>query len=354
MPATVWGGAVLAALAVDHWLGEPAVRWHPVVWMGNFLKWGGRRVQAHTQQDPSVARDLKAFWLGALVWTAGAALVLIAAYGLQTALAWLLNTSLLVDVWQLCVHGAAVCVQDICALALSALLLGLLLKPMLAWALLKSEVQAVEAALSNTTNGSLAAGRERLRWLVSRDVTSLSETQVRESAIETLAENLNDSVIAPLFWFALLGLPGAALFRFANTADAMWGYPGVYPNDGQGRNWAWAGKWAARADDVLAWVPARITALLLVVVRGGVSLAKLRLDAARTPSPNSGWPMAAMALALGVRLGKPGAYVLNADAPAPQARDTARAIGYASKSLIALVGIAQAAIFLIVVIGSAT
>jgi adenosylcobinamide-phosphate synthase len=80
--------------------------------------------------------------------------------------------------------------------------------------------------------------------------------QVRESAIESLAENLNDSVVAPLFWFALLGLPGAALYRFANTADAMWGYPGMRG----GRYWQWAGKWAARADDVLSWVPARITA----------------------------------------------------------------------------------------------
>jgi adenosylcobinamide-phosphate synthase len=232
---------------------------------------------------------------------------------------------------------------------LAALLLGLLLKPLLAWALLKSEVLAVEHALSNPNNGSLEAGRARLRWLVSRDVTNLSETQVRESAIETLAENLNDSVIAPLFWFALLGLPGAALFRFANTADAMWGYPGLYPNDGQGRNWAWAGKWAARADDVLAWVPARLTALLLLLVSGAVRTKRLRTEAARTPSPNSGWPMAAMALALGVRLGKPGGYVLNGEAPAPQAQDTARAIRLASNVLLAPVGIASIAIIFIVI-----
>ena len=231
----------------------------------------------------------------------------------------------------------------------AALLLGVLLKPLLAWALLKNEVLAVEAALSHPDKGSLEAGRERLRWLVSRDVTTLSETQVRESAIETLAENLNDSVIAPLFWFALLGLPGAALFRFANTADAMWGYPGLYPHDGQGRNWAWAGKWAAHADDVLAWVPARITALLLVVVTGAISFARLRAEAARTPSPNSGWPMAAMALALGVRLGKPGGYVLNGDARPPQAQDTPRAIRHASKTLVALVSIAQAAIILVAI-----
>lgn len=347
LPAFVLGGAVLVAMAVDHWLGEPAVRWHPVVWMGNFLAWGGRHVQARTRQEPILTQDLKAFWLGALVWIAGAALCLIAAAGLQVGVAWLL-----VKLAQLHtgppgegIQASAVCALDLGKCVFVALLLGLLLKPMLAWALLKSEVQAVEAALSHPDNGSLEGGRERLRWLVSRDVTALSETQVRESAIETLAENLNDSVIAPLFWFALLGLPGAALFRFANTADAMWGYPGIY----QGRNWAWAGKWAAHADDVLAWVPARITALLLLVVGGGASLIALRTEAARTLSPNSGWPMAAMALALGVRLGKPGGYVLNGEARAPQAQDTARAITIASKALLALVSVAQAAIILIAI-----
>jgi adenosylcobinamide-phosphate synthase len=173
---------------------------------------------------------------------------------------------------------------------LAALLLGLALKPLLAWRMLRTEVQAVEQALQQ----SLAAGRERLSWLVSRDVSALSEAGVRESAIESLAENLNDSVVAPLFWFVLLGLPGAALYRFANTADAMWGYRGVY----RGLRWEWAGKWAARVDDVLSWLPARLTAGLLLLVAGvrGLRLAgALRKEAGKTPSPNSGWPMAAMA-----------------------------------------------------------
>ncbi|MFX6477158.1 cobalamin biosynthesis protein, partial [Acinetobacter baumannii] len=89
--------------------------------------------------------------------------------------------------------------------------------------MLHDEVQAVEVALGQ----SLPAGRAQLARLVSRDVSALTAVQVRESAIESLAENLNDSVVAPLFWFALLGLPGAALYRLANTADAMWGYPGM-------------------------------------------------------------------------------------------------------------------------------
>lgn len=298
--------ACWVALLVDRSLGEPALRWHPVVWMGNYLGRLGAWVQEHSQQDPA-QRDLRAFWLGALVWLAGAAVV--------TGLAWVLQQAVQQLPWWAAVP-----------------LLGFLLKPLLAWDMLQSEVQAVEAALAQ----SLPAGRERLAWLVSRDVTVLSATQVRESAIETLAENLNDSVVAPLFWFALLGLPGAALYRFANTADAMWGYPGLY----QGRNWAWAGKWAARADDVLSWLPARITALCLLLAGWLKGLRHLRLahqlptEAARTPSPNSGWPMAAMALVLGVGLRKPGVYVLNAQGGDAAAAHTQQALRLGQLALL--------------------
>ena len=131
-------------------------------------------------------------------------------------------------------EGAAPQVSDVVlAVGLRAVLLGGLLKPLMSWRMLRDEVAAVEHALAQ----SLQAGQQRLARLVSRDVTQLDAPQVRESAIETLAENLNDSVVAPLFWFVLLGLPGAALYRFANTADAMWGYRGRYE---------WVGKWAAR------------------------------------------------------------------------------------------------------------
>jgi adenosylcobinamide-phosphate synthase len=160
---------------------------------------------------------------------------------------------------------------------------------------------------------------------------------VRESAIETLAENLCDSVVAPLFWFVLLGLPGAALYRFANTADAMWGYPGMRG----GRYWQWAGKWAARADDVLSWLPARLTALLLwAAALGAVRWRDVRTQARVTPSPNGGWPMGAMALALGVRLSKPGVYVLNAAGRVVLAGDAERALRLAARAIAALVMLA--------------
>ena len=204
----------------------------------------------------------------------------------------------------------------------------MLLKPLLAWRMLRDEVSAVEDALG----GSLAAGRARLAWLVSREVGAMDATQVRESAIESLAENLNDSVVAPLFWFTIAGLPGAALYRFANTADAMWGYRG----ERNGRDWTWAGKWAARADDVLSWLPARLTGALLGLLGAAPRWRTLAAQARRTPSPNSGWPMAAMALALDVRLAKPGVYELHGAGRSPQAADTAQALRLAGRVVAAL------------------
>ena len=305
-----WVGLALAAavplaLAVDRLWGEPPSAVHPVVWMGRYLAWTGHRLAPREGEgtDPEGRRDLPRLLGGALLWCGGAALCAGLAVGLQ---AWAAQQ----PVW------------------LAALVLGLALKPLLAWRLLGDEVQAVEDALAD----SLPAGRARLAWLVSRDVSQLGPHQVRESAIESLAENLNDSVVAPLFWFAVAGLPGAALYRFANTADAMWGYPGWRGGPGRRHYWAWAGKWAARADDVLSWVPARLTALLLALP-ARLPWRSLRTEAGKTPSPNSGWPMAAMALRLGVRLGKPGAYVLNPQAPSPGTLHTQRALALAGSAV---------------------
>ena len=308
--------AAVVALFIDHLFGEPPVRWHPVVWMGHALGWAGKRVAPLAAEAP-VGRDGRAFWHGTLHWLVLSAGVVLTATGLQWALYQL-------PVW------------------LAAVGLGLCLKPLLAWRMLRTEVLAVEAALGE----SLAAGRERLSWLVSRDVASLSEAQVRESAIESLAENLSDSVVAPLFWFVLAGLPGAALYRFANTADAMWGYPGMRG----GRYWQWAGKWAARADDVLSWLPARITALLLALTVRGLPLHTLARQARKTPSPNSGWPMAAMSMALGVRLTKPGVYVLNSKGRSAGPLDTRRAEKLVSMVVMALVPLAAVVHFLVVLV----
>lgn len=281
--------SIAIALGVDRRWGEPPTWAHPVVGMGRYLG------LFELTRLPAVF----AFVAGALAWCAGAALVTLIALWLQG--------------WVLIALQPATSPLRLLA---AALLIGLLLKPLLAWRMLAEEVQAVEAALAQ----SLDAGRAQLARLVSRDAASLTETEVREAAVETLAENLNDSVIAPLFWFALAGLPGAALYRFANTADAMWGYRDARE---------WSGKWAARADDALSWLPARLTALLLRPPR----LARLRREARRTPSPNSGWPMAAMALRLDRRLSKPGVYTLHADGRPVRPGDVAAATALAQRSV---------------------
>ncbi|MCW5652736.1 adenosylcobinamide-phosphate synthase CbiB [Hydrogenophaga sp.] len=289
----VWPLAMLLALAIDRWWGEPAARWHPVVAIGRYLSFAGQLIA-----PPSGAARARPFVLGALAWCLGAGVVAALAWGAAWAVAsW---------VWWL-----------------QVLVLGVLLKPLLAWRMLRDEVRAVESALAV----SLEAGRTRLSWLVSRDVAGLDAAQVRESAIESLAENLNDSVVAPLFWFAVAGLPGAAVYRFANTADAMWGYRGQR----DGRDWTWAGKWAARADDVLSWLPARITGALLALPRAWRCRRAWFAQARLTPSPNSGWPMAAMALTLGVRLAKPGVYVLHPQGRLAQPQDTGRALRQAAR-----------------------
>lgn len=274
--------SIVLALLIDRWWGEPPARLHPVVWMGSYLKRVGRGLP---DRSPAWA-----FMLGAACWLAGAVLVA-AAYGyagfeFAKFPSWL-NVSLT----------------------------ALLLKPLFALRMLLTEVGAVEQALGE----SIDCGRVRLSMIVSRDTSQLDVHEIRESSLESLAENLSDSVVAPLFWFALFGLAGAAVYRFANTSDAMWGYRG---------RWEWAGKFAARADDLLNFIPARITAvgLLLAGPHRVSGLRQLPREAARTASPNSGWPMGALALSLNVRLRKPLTYELNAGGSAPTAADTVIAL----------------------------
>ena len=310
------GVSLFVACAVDARWGEPPMRWHPVVAMGKLLGAMGPRLCA---LPPDAARlgGMLAWWLGAL---------------LSMAVALTLDIMLVAWLGQAWAghEGAAPQVSDVVlAVGLRAVLLGGLLKPLMSWRMLRDEVAAVEHALAQ----SLQAGQQRLARLVSRDVTQLDAPQVRESAIETLAENLNDSVVAPLMWFLLLGLPGAALYRWANTADAMWGY-----RDHR----AHMGWWSAKADDALSWLPARLTAALLCLAAGRwPGWASMRTEAGRTPSPNGGWPMGTMALLLGVGLSKPGVYRLHPAGRTVQASDVPQALKWAHQAV--WLGVALAA-----------
>lgn len=280
--------SVLVAGALDAWVGEPPARAHPVVWVGRFLDHAAGYVPA---SPPRIA-----LVRGGAAWGAGA--VLAVATGVATERA----IRRLPPVAQPLVRGTA-------------------LWPLLSARMLLDEVAAVERAAIH----DLETARAAVSRIVSRDTGDLDAVEVRSAAIESLAENLADSVVAPLAWYVAGGLPAVALHRYANTADACWGY--------RSPRWEHAGRVAARADDLLNLVAARLTALLLVGYHP-----QLGAQAGRTSSPNAGWPMAAMALRLDIRLAKRGHHELNADGRAPTPADTAAAL----RAATAAVGLAIA------------
>jgi adenosylcobinamide-phosphate synthase len=222
------------------------------------------------------------------------------------------------DSWS---DGAPPLVRDV--------LRGIALKPALSLRPLIAAARQVEGAL---TGGDLAAARRALSWnLVSRDTSALTAAEVAGATIESVAENLSDSVVAPLVAFRAGGLSAAYAYRMINTADAMLGY--------HTPELEWFGKAAARVDDVVNLLPARLSAALICCaapVSDGSPRRALRValrDAGRTSSPNAGWPMAAMAGALGLRLTKRGHYELNRHGRDPNARDirdACRIVGAAS------------------------
>ena len=178
----------------------------------------------------------------------------------------------------------------------------------LAGTTLRREVRMVFAALDR----SLDEGRRQVSRIVGRDTSALSAQEVRTAALETLAENLSDGVVAPLFWLCLLGVPGMMAYKMVNTLDSMIGYRNERYKD--------FGCWAARIDDIANWLPARITAAAIVmagwaylVLKGQrKSLAGLvafvMSNGPRHASPNSGWPEAALAATLDCRFGGPHLY----------------------------------------------
>ena len=280
------GLAVLAgALIFDLAIGEPPNVLHPVVWMGRFL----RAMRRRAPKAPPAA-----FVYGAGMALAGPLVFGAGAWALVRALSAWPWVQLLVEIY--------------------------LLKS--AFALRGLGAAGAEVAQSLRA-GDLTAARYALRSLVSRDTSRLPPSLLAAAAIESVAENASDSVIAPLGFFLLLGVPGALAYRAANTLDAMIGYHGETE---------WLGKAAARLDDLLNLIPARITALLLVLAAASCRaspLLALRVwwrDAASTESPNAGRPMAAMAGALGVELEKVGHYRLGAGGAAPRAADVDRAV----------------------------
>lgn len=208
--------------------------------------------------------------------------------------------------------GAIVAVGLIAGVfAITALLLGVL-DPW-PWAKIAVESVLVFYCLAGTTlakevrmvfeacDRSLAEGLRQVARIVGRDTSGLSINEVRTAALETLAENLSDGVIAPLFWYALLGVPGMLAYKMVNTLDSMLGY--------KSPRYLQFGRWAAKIDDVANFIPARLTALLMLLGAGKLNLIGfVRRFGHEHASPNSGWPEAALAGILNCRFGGTHSY----------------------------------------------
>lgn len=282
----------LAALVVEGCVGypEPLYRHirHPVVWMGYAIDRLERRWNRPDLGD--VARR----WLGiltAILIAGGAALV---GYVLQSKL-----------------NGVQ----------FGSVLVVLIATTGLAQRSLFTHVRDVLRPLSS---GDLVEARVAVAKIVGRDTSNLNESGVAGAALESLAESFNDGVVAPAFWLCVGGLPGLFAYKALNTADSLIGH-----REPRWRMFGWA---AARADDVANLIPARIAGLLLVAAGRRGQWVMWR-DASKHASPNAGWPEAAMAGALGVRLGGPAIYdgVLHerpvfGSGPEPVANDLARGL----------------------------
>lgn len=252
---------LILSLVVDRALGDPHSRFHPVAIIGSFIGWWGQP----SRYSPALERSA-----GVIFWIITIFIFAVPFYFFSLYAPWFLM-----------------------------LLAGpFLLKICFALRSLEEHAAVVAAATSPD------AGREKVQMLVSRDTRALTDEQILSAAYESVAENLNDSIIAPLFYFMIFGLPGAACYRAANTMDAMLGY-----TDERVR----IGWFSARMDDILSYIPARITGLVLVVYfifkrRLSPAIRILKRDRRLRPGFNGGIPMSLIAGGTGVMFEKPGKY----------------------------------------------
>lgn len=265
-PAVTLAAVVLCgALVVDRLIGDPHSRYHPVALLGSFIGLWGK----------------PAFFPVGIQRIAGILLWVLTVF--LFALPFVLFTAL--APWYIYL-----------------LVAPFLLKCCFAWRSLEEHTLAVVSALKD----GVESGREKVGLLVSRKTAELDRDHILSAGYESMTENLTDSIISPLFWFSLFGLAGAAACRAINTMDAMLGY-----RDERER----IGWWPARSDDILNYIPARITVLLLLVwfaTRGTAPRAwkVMRRDSRRRPGFNGGIVMAAMAGGTGTRFEKPGVYTI--------------------------------------------
>ena len=258
--------ALLIGWVLDLLFGDPQRLPHPIVWFGKMISWGEHRLNKGSY------RKLK----GALM-----AIFLIAGV---FALTWFLRNQCSIF-------------SGLCSMALDAIIIFYCL----AGTTLIREVRQVFLALDR----SLDEGRQQVARIVGRDTSELSAQEVRTAALETLAENLSDGVIAPLFWLAIFGTPGMLAYKMVNTLDSMIGY--------RTERYRAFGCWAAHIDDIANYIPARLTALLMALPYA-ISHLKFSIlkfiwrNGRNHASPNSGYPEAALAGILNCRFGGPHYY----------------------------------------------
>ncbi|PTX01648.1 adenosylcobinamide-phosphate synthase CbiB [Pararhodobacter aggregans] len=217
---------------------------------------------------------------------------------------------------------------------------GTLIAGVLAWPLvaIRSMHQHVAAVVRPLAAGDLEGARYAVSMIVGRDPSTLDEAGVARAAVESLAENTSDGIVAPLFWGAVAGLPGIAAYKAINTLDSMIGH-----RNERYELFGWA---SARIDDLVNLAPARLTGALFALCspRPGAAFRTMAKDARHHRSPNAGWPEAAMAGALGIRLSGPRVYGdrvaqepwVNAGAPDPEPQDLARGLGLYRRSMLVL------------------
>jgi len=301
-------GAMAVAMAVDALVGWPAPVFarigHPVTWLGALIAALDARWN-RTTDSPALRR------------AAGVAAAL-TVIGLAAGMGWVLQAA--------CPEGWA-----------GTFLIGILAWPLVALRSLHDHVAAVATPLQA---GDLDAARAAVSQIVGRDPALLNEAGIARAAVESLAENTSDGVVAPLFWGALFGLPGVIGYKAINTLDSMIGH-----RTERHEAFGWA---SARIDDLVNLVPARLTGLLfaLLAPRRSEAIACMFRDARRHRSINAGWPEAAMAGALGVRLSGPRIYHghmsdepwLNGAARDPLAADLAGGLAIYVRAMTVLAG----------------
>lgn len=294
----------IAAVLYDIFVGEYPTAIHPVALMGRFISKGSGLADRCTSRSGR-------FFAGAAVVLSG-----IVIFSLPAAVLWgLFNSSVFCSVKGVILF----------------LIISFYIKSSFS---IKGLLSAAATVVEALELGDLYEARNRTaRHLVSRDTSELSEDEIAAAVIESIAENLTDSVVSPWVFYLIGGPAGAVGYRFVNTCDSMLGY--------RNEKYEWLGKFAARLDDVLNFIPARISALLIFLSAaitpgqsGRGTLKTILRDHRVTDSPNAGWTMSAAAGALGVRLVKNDFYEINGGSRLPDASDIKRAVVLIRRAVI--------------------